>query len=80
MCLVPKMLPVARTSTGWPAVVPLVFGNNSADCRFRPRYLTNHSGRVTVLSASSHTHFVELSGHGDQNDPCFDSRQEQRLF
>jgi hypothetical protein len=85
MYLVQKILSVARTATGWPAGAPLVYGKNSADYRFRPRYLTNHLARVTVLRASSHTHFVpkspgQLSGYGDQDVSCFDSRQEQSLF
>jgi len=44
MYLVQKILPVARTATGWPAGAPFVSGKNSADYRFRPRYLTKPLG------------------------------------
>jgi hypothetical protein len=65
MYLVQKILPVARTATGWPAGAPFVSGKNSADYRFRPRYLTKPLGfaRLTVLRAISHITFcIEFTG------------------
>jgi len=62
MYLVHKILSVDRTATGWPAGAPFVSGKNSADYRFRLRYLTNHLARVTVLRASSHTFCTEATG------------------